>query len=151
MLIAWLLWLPALGSAELHHALVVSVDPDQHGIEVQDTINTVGDGAAGVEFALHPELTPELVGEGARLVELGRASSSDTGPAARRFRVELATGQQQFTLRYRGRIMHALRRQGEEYAVSAGCRSTADLRSGDPAPERLERHEPGGAERWRGR
>ena len=116
LLIAWPLWLPALGSAELHHALVVSVDPDQHGIEVQDTINTVGDGAAGVEFALHPELTPELVGEGARLVELGRASSSDTGLAARRFRVELATGQQQFTLRYRGRIMHALRRQGEEYA-----------------------------------
>jgi hypothetical protein len=116
LLIAWLLWLPALGSAELHHALVVSVNPDQHSIEVQDTIEIVGDELAGVEFALHPDLTPGLVGRGARLVELGRASSSDTGVTPRRFRVELATGQQKFTLRYRGPIMHALHQQGEDYA-----------------------------------
>jgi hypothetical protein len=116
LLIAWLLWLPTLSPAELHHALVVSANPDQHSIEAQDTITLGGDAAAAVEFALHPELTPELVGEGGRLVELGRATSSDTGPAPRRFRVELATGQQQFKLRYRGRIMHALHQQGEEYA-----------------------------------
>ncbi len=114
-LIAWLLWLPTLSLAELHHALVVSVNPDRHSIEAQDAITLGGDAAAGLEFALHPELTPELVGEGARLVELGREDSSDTDPAPRRFRVELATGQQQFQLRYRGRIMHALHQQGQEY------------------------------------
>jgi hypothetical protein len=116
LLVAWLLWLPVPGSAELHHALVVRVDPDQHSIEVRDTITPGGDGAAGVEFALHPDLTPDRVGGGAPLVELGRASSSDTGLAARRFRVELAPGQQQFTLRYRGRIVHTLRQHGGDYA-----------------------------------
>jgi hypothetical protein len=120
--IAWLLWLPALAAAAVHHDLVVSVAPDQHRLEVQDTISA---GAAGhLEFVLHPALDPQVTDPGARLVELsgppmgdgGRAETAELVP--RRYRVELAPGQDRFTLRYGGRIMHALQQHGGEYARS---------------------------------
>jgi len=119
--IAWLLWLPALAAAALHHDLVVNVDPDRHRIEVQDTISPGDDASGGLEFALHPQLEVQVTGAGARLVEL---AAPDAGAVAderadlvpRRYRVELAPGQTRFTLRYAGQIMHALRQQGEEYA-----------------------------------
>ena len=47
--IAWLVWLPALSVAALHHDLVVRVDPDQHRLEVQDTISA-GGAAGSLEF-----------------------------------------------------------------------------------------------------
>jgi hypothetical protein len=43
----------------------------------------------------------------------------------RRFRLELAPGLTQFTLRYRGQIMHALQQQGQEYA--RGFRETPGM------------------------
>ncbi len=121
--IGWLLWLPALAAAALHHDLVVSVDPDQHRIEVQDTISAGGAAIGRVQFALHPALEVEVTDAGARLVELSPAAR-DPGIAGsevlvpRRYRVEPAPGQQQLTLRYGGRILHALQQQGEEYARS---------------------------------
>jgi aminopeptidase N len=121
--IAWLLWLPALAAAALHHDLVVSVDPDQHRIEVQDTISVGDDAIRSVQFALHPALEVEVRDTGVRLVELsaaasGRATAEREVLVPRLYRVELARGQQRFTLRYAGRILHALQQQGEEYARS---------------------------------
>ena len=121
--IGWLLWWPALAAAALHHDLVVTVDPDQHRIEVQDTISAGGDAIGRLEFVLHPALAVEVMDAGARLVELSPAAR-DSGTAAsevlvpRRYRVEPAPGQQRVTLRYDGPIMHALQQQGEEYARS---------------------------------
>ena len=121
--IGWLLWWPALAAAALHHDLVVTVDPDQHRIEVQDTISAGGDAIGRLEFVLHPALAVEVMDAGARLVELSPAArDSDTAGSEvlvpRRYRVEPAPGQQRVTLRYDGPIMHALQQQGEEYARS---------------------------------
>ena len=121
-LLNWVLWLPALAGAALQHALVVSVDPDSHTIEVQDSITPGPDAPARLEFALHPGLEPQVSESGVRLVELSRQQPEQTVPGEgaalvpRYFRVELAPGVTRFTLRYRGQIMHALQQQGEEYA-----------------------------------
>ena len=121
--IGWLLWWPALSAAALHHDLVVSVDPDRHHLEVQDTLSAGGAAMGRVQFALHPALEVEVMDAGARLVELSPAAR-DPGPAGndvlvpRRYQVEPAPGQQRLTLRYSGPIMHALQQQGEEYARS---------------------------------
>lgn len=117
-----LVWLPAPAHATLQHMLAVSVDPDSHSIDVQDSI-TPGPGApARLEFALHPGLQPQVAEAGVQLVELSRQQAQAASPGEamalvpRRFRIELAPGLTHFTLRYRGQIMHALQQQGPEYA-----------------------------------
>jgi aminopeptidase N len=122
LLAAWLACLPVFAAADLHHALVVSVDVQQHSIEVRDTISVHGEPPPRLEFVLHPGLVPELVAGDARLVMLDRVDEPGSeaahaqGLEANRFRIELAEGSESFTLQYRGAIRHALRQQGEEYA-----------------------------------
>jgi aminopeptidase N len=115
--------------ADLHHALEVTLDPAENSLAVVDTITR--DGASGsLEFDLHPDLTPELLTEGARLepLETKAPPEPDAAGAAltpRHYRVLLPAGQERFVLRYRGRIRHALQPQGEEYA--RGFRETAGM------------------------
>jgi aminopeptidase N len=119
--LAWLLWLPALAAATLHHDLVVSVDPQRHLIEVQDTISAGGDPLEQVEFVLHSAMDVEVTGANARLVELTGPARERDAPGdleVRRYRLEALRGQQSVTLRYQGRILHELHQQGEEYARS---------------------------------
>jgi hypothetical protein len=131
--------LPLPAWADLHHALVVVVRPDQHVIEVIDTITRPATASATLEFELHPDLAPEIAGEGVRLEALA-APAADKQPASnmaaeaadvtpRHYRVLLPAGQDQFVLRYRGRIQHALRQQGEDYA--RGFRETAGMIDGE--------------------
>ncbi|MFQ5644418.1 MAG: M20/M25/M40 family metallo-hydrolase [Thiogranum sp.] len=123
-----LLWVPWAAAAPLHHDLDVVLHPDSHSIEIQDTITLPDDTTTSITFALHPALVPELSGTGATMSGLpagpgGRVPAlniSAAGPdiIPKRYRVELAAGSTGFTLRYKGRIRHALQQQGEEYARS---------------------------------
>ena len=93
LLAAWLLWLPLAAGAELHHALVVSIDPEGGRIEVEDTVSLGAGAPAEPVFALHPELAPELLGAAGRLIELPPQAGSPAAGGAlvpRRYRVELA-------------------------------------------------------------
>ena len=129
--LVWLLCLPLAARAELHHALKVRVSPEGHSLEVSDTITRSEGRSDALEFALHPELTPEVQTPGVRLSELPSRQSasnvaSDRGAVQpKRYRIELPSGQTRFTLSYRGRIRHALQQQGEEYA--RGFRETPGM------------------------
>jgi aminopeptidase N len=130
--------LPLPAWAELHHALQVHLRPREHAIEVVDTISRTGT-AATLDFDLHPDLAPEVLTDGARLVALAPQTPA-TSPASkpmqasaqvtpRRYRVVLPAGQNRFVLRYQGRIRHPLQVQGEEYA--RGFRETAGMIGGE--------------------
>ena len=121
-----LLWLPWVAAAQLHHALDVVLQPGTHSFQVMDTI-TLPEGSEGpLIFALHPGLQPEPMESDARLTELPsvgdrqprNAETEPSGLTPQRYRVDLPPGQRRFTLRYSGRILHGLQRQGEEYARS---------------------------------
>jgi Peptidase family M1 domain len=118
------LWLPLTAQAgqHLHHDLDVSLDPDSAGIAVRDTLTLPQGHAASLTFGLHPGLHIESVDDNAKLTELDSASADESDASEvltpRRYRVDLATGQNRFTLHYSGRIAHALQSRGEEYARS---------------------------------
>ena len=126
--IVWLLclfWLPLVATAQIHHSLDVSLQPDTAGIKVRDSVTLPEGHPSSLTFALHPALQPELLGDSARLVEL--APRTDNSPSAlnpsagispRYYRLDLAPGENSFTLHYSGNIAHTLQSQGEEYARS---------------------------------
>ena len=103
-------------AAQLHHDLVVSLDPDNSSIEVTDTI-TLPTGSNSLVFLLHPGLQPALLPGEAQLVRLPNPAAQESN-APERYRVTLPPGLNSFSLRYHGRIRHALQQQGEEYARS---------------------------------
>jgi Peptidase family M1 domain len=111
--LAGLLWLPWAVAAQLQHVLEVVLQPENHHLDVQDSI-TLPDGIeAPLTFTLHPGLQPEVLQPGVRLTALPPAAEQ-SGITAQRYRVELPPGQRQFTLHYQGSIQHGLHRQGEE-------------------------------------
>jgi len=126
--IVWLLcllWLPLVATAQIHHSLDVSLQPDTAGIKVRDSVTLPEGHPSSLTFALHPALQPELLSDSARLVEL--AQRTDNSPSAlnpsagispRHYRLDLAPGENSFTLHYSGNIAHTLQSQGEEYARS---------------------------------
>jgi len=115
-----LLWLPLVVTAQVHHSLDVSLQPDTAGIEVRDTVTLPQGHPSSLTFALHPALKPELLGDNARLVELAQRTgdSASAGISPRHYRLDLAPGEHSFTLHYSGNIAHPLQSQGEEYARS---------------------------------
>ncbi|MGD8311885.1 MAG: M20/M25/M40 family metallo-hydrolase [Gammaproteobacteria bacterium] len=125
-LLASLLWLPVMASAGLHHVLEASLSPAEGRLEVVDTISRSDGGAIRVlEFSLHSGLTPAAAEPGVRLQEIAGDTEGQppegnrprgTGPVPVRYRLELPDDRASVSLRYQGRIRHALRRQDEEYA-----------------------------------
>jgi hypothetical protein len=120
-----ILWLPWMAVAQVHHDLMVTLQPDTAGIEVRATITLQDTHPSSLTFALHPALEPQLQGDRARLIKLPQqidpgppALHPSTGISPRRYRVELVPGENSFTLHYTGSIAHALQSQGEEYARS---------------------------------
>jgi hypothetical protein len=124
----YLVWAPWTAAAPLHHDLDVVLHPDTHSIEIRDTITLPDDGTDSLIFALHPELLPELLstdadmtglpaGTGSHLPALN-ISADNSAIIPKRYRVKLASGTNRLTLRYKGKIRHALQQQGEEYARS---------------------------------
>jgi len=129
-----LLCLPLAANARLHHSLEATLGPGQHLIEVEDTISGFSPASRTIEFRLHPQLQPEILTAGVRLVELPggdgslpalNADAGHAGVSPRRYRAELPPGQQELTLRYRGPVRHDLAQQGEEYA--RGFRETPGM------------------------
>jgi len=112
-----LLWLPWAGAADIHHTLDVMLQPATAGIEVRDTITLPETQPSSLTFALHPALQPQLLSGNAQLVELPAVEPS-SGLSARRYRLDLASGERRFTLHYSGSIAHSLQSRGEEYARS---------------------------------
>jgi hypothetical protein len=120
--------LPLSLQAQLHHRLEVQLNPQQHSIVVIDNITRTDTITTHLEFQLHRDLNPELVGSVGRLEALPALTGEDLSTldlssrnaalVPRRYRVVLPAGQERFVLRYQGRIHHALRQQGEEYARS---------------------------------
>ena len=120
-----LFWLPRAAAAPVHHALDVTLQPDTAGIEVRVTVTLPDDHPSSLTFALHPALQPQLQDSKAQLVELPQGSDSgpsainqSTAAAVHRYRLDLAAGENSFTLHYTGSIAHALQSRGEEYARS---------------------------------
>ena len=120
-----MLWLPWVATAQVHHSLDVTLQPDTAGIEVRDTVTLPEGHPSSLTFTLHPALKPTLLSDNARLVELApRAGSSPpalnkpAGISPRHYRLELARGEHSFTLHYTGSIAHTLQSRGEEYARS---------------------------------
>ena len=121
VLLLCLAWVPCTAAALLHHDLKVILHPDNHSIEIQDTITLTGGTTDTLIFALHPELLPELLDPGAHLTALPALNSSadDLGIIPKHYRLTLAADANSFTLRYQGNIRHALQQQGEDYARSS--------------------------------
>ncbi len=119
-----LLWLSTHAGAAVHHALDVVVSTDRGHIAVTDTITVSAGKARKLDFLLHPGLTPEMLTRGVGLTPVGPAagtvapdaSTEAVSPGPQHYRVELPAGQTRFTLRYQGRIQHALQQAGAEYA-----------------------------------
>ncbi|MGB7930897.1 MAG: M20/M25/M40 family metallo-hydrolase [Gammaproteobacteria bacterium] len=127
----WLIFavfLPLSAWADLHHKLEVKLRPEEHAISVVDSITLDGTGGS-VEFELHPDMAPEVLTDGVRLEALEAnttpAPDAEGAVTARRYRVLLPVGQFRFTLRYQGRIRHALHPLGEDYA--RGFNETAGI------------------------
>ena len=123
--LACILWLPWAATAQVHHALDVTLQPDTAGIEVHVTVTLPDDHPPSLTFALHPALEPRLQGDQARLVELPQQTGSSppapqpsTGIPPRRYRLDLAPGENSFTLHYTGSIAHTRQSQDDEAARS---------------------------------
>ena len=137
LLLTGMLWLPLAVPASatvLQHALEVVIEPTEHRLEATDTITRSATGPATLVFALHPDLTPEVLSAGATLAEVPSDTTARqqagsggalTGLVPRHYRVELPPGEDRVTLRYQGRIRHALEPQGVEY--SRGFRETPGM------------------------
>ena len=109
-----LFWLPWAATAQVHHDLNVTLQPDVAGIEVHATITLPDTHPSSLIFALHPALEPQLQGDKAQLIELPQQTDNSqpalhpTAISPRRYRVNLAPGENSFTLHYTGSIAHAL-------------------------------------------
>ena len=117
-----ILWTSWAAAAPVHHALEVTLQPGTAGIEVRDTVTLPQGHPPSLTFSLHPALTPTLQGNNVRLIEPAQQADSKQQAAAgitpRRYRLDLAQGENTFTLHYTGSIAHALQSRGEEYARS---------------------------------
>ena len=118
----WPIW---AATAPVHHSLAVTLQTDTAGIEVRDTVTLPEDHPSSLTFTLHPALEPTLLSDNAWLIELPQRTDSSppalnqsAGISPRRYRLDLAPGENSFTLHYTGSIAHTLQSQGEEYARS---------------------------------
>ena len=118
-------WLPWVALAGLHHDLDVNLNPDNGSIEVRDTVTLPLGHPSSLTFSLHPALQIRRISDNAQLSEVTPDQSGKPGEsnlshnvAPRIYRVDLAAGQNLFTVHYSGAIEHALEDRGEEYARS---------------------------------
>jgi aminopeptidase N len=115
----------------VHHDLKVSLYPSDGRLEVLDQITIPerlsADGS--LSFILHSGLRPKSETEGLQISlesdakakqKFGKSrGSGESGEAPTEiYKIEGLSGQKTLTLRYGGRISHALEQQGEEYARS---------------------------------
>lgn len=101
-----------------HHALTVSIDPSEHRLTVEDEIRFDSALSGPMELELHGGLELRSLGEGSKLVSLGRAP--DAGPIElERYRVSVPAGTTELSLSYGGVIHHPLTEHGDNYGATS--------------------------------
>ncbi|HZR46379.1 MAG TPA: M1 family aminopeptidase, partial [Candidatus Manganitrophaceae bacterium] len=110
----------------IHHDLQVTLFPEIHRLEVEDTVTLSQPLLAeqgGIVFFLHGKLYPESMTPGVKLTEeKGRPTpllfDSDPSAAAlpvEQYRVALSGEVRTFKIKYSGRLDHSLEEGGEKY------------------------------------
>ena len=130
-----LLTQPAILHAQpvIHHEIKISLQPDQHQLEVEDSIRfsetDLRSVKGGLAFALHRGLQPVSLTPGVKIVQEKFVPPSialhirsdilldDTIPLDY-FTVTLPPGVNTYVVKYQGEINHPIRQHGEEYARS---------------------------------
>ncbi len=114
----------------IHHDMKVVIDPEEHWIDVEDTI-TLPDsflnvGGGEVHFIIHKGLQPVSLTEGATIVHYrDKAQPSQSEPNANsifqednkmleHYIVNLPADERSFTVKYKGEIYSPLQKQEEE-------------------------------------
>src|SRR5712691_2912662 len=106
----------------IRHALRVVVQPDQHVLQVTDTI-TLPEvlppaHAEPWHFALHAGLSPVVLTPGVQLVRQPQEDPAGSQPPLEHYAVKLPAGTRTFMLRYQGHVHHPLPQQRPEDAWS---------------------------------
>src|SRR5215831_4869635 len=120
LLLGLLLPGPGLAQQVIRHELYVVLQPDQHVLQVTDSITLPErpppSHAVAWYFALHAGLSPVVLTAG---VQLARQPQEDTPgsllhPPLERYAVKLPAGARTFALRYQGNVHHPVPQQRPE-------------------------------------
>jgi aminopeptidase N len=98
---------------EINHELKINIDPENHHLDVQDTITIHKSHAGELEFFLHGGLNPLSPTTGVRIVR----EKEETGEVpVEFFKVKLPLHLKTFVLKYSGNIYHPIESFGKEQA-----------------------------------
>src|SRR5262249_9233960 len=106
------LLLPGLVSAQqvIRHALHVVLQPDQHVLQVTDSITLPemlpSSHVESWHFALHAGLAPIALTPGVQLVRQPQEDAAGSQPPLERYAVKLPAGTRTFALHYQGHVHH---------------------------------------------
>jgi len=118
------LLLPVMGLAQpvIRHELHVVLQPDQHVLQVTDSITLPAIPsplhAEPWHFALHAGLSPVVLTPGVQLVRQPQEDTAGSQPPLEHYAVKLPAGMRTFMLRYQGNVHHPLPQQHPEDAWS---------------------------------
>jgi aminopeptidase N len=96
--------LPLLAADLPHHEIIVTLDPDGHAVNAEDTI-TLPSPVRDAVFLLHKGLSPSSPDKNVRVTRLG---SEKAAVPLERFSVSLPEERRIFTITYSGQIDHPL-------------------------------------------
>jgi len=111
-----------LEARPLHHEITATIDPLSHQIQVEDII-VIPEQAEDLkpktlEFSLHAGLNPFSTSPGVTIEPIKREDSNPSDIPLEHYRVKRAQGLTTFTLHYKGKIHHPLKKEGENYGRS---------------------------------
>jgi aminopeptidase N len=123
MLLALLSACSSAAMPQVHHTLQVSLEPDRHHLVVVDKVTLRQDHRSPLRFRLHAGLNPQVVEPGAELrpspvKKVASLLPQNPQVPLEQFLVSLPKGTNEFTLRYGGKIHHAISQLASSYARS---------------------------------
>lgn len=121
------LFLSAVNASPLliHHQLHVTLDPEQHSIEVIDQISLPSSVNNPIHFTLHPALKPTSLNNQLHIQEITPHFKSHL----KHYQLNLPSKTTKFSLTYKGKINQQLEGYGKEQA--RGFRSTSGIISSE--------------------
>jgi aminopeptidase N len=106
----------------IKHELEITLDPENHHLRVQDTVNIHKRHPGDLEFLLHGELNPSSPTPGVRIVR----EKKETGEVpVEFFKVKLPVHLRTIVIKYSGSIYHPIESFGKEQAQ--GLRTTPGI------------------------
>lgn len=105
----------------VEHQLNVRLNPESHGLTVEDRITLPANAQRELFFSLHAGLKPEIKEDKINLTLLTNPQQG----LQQHYKIELPAQLNSFTIRYAGKIYHPLESYGKEQA--RGFRSTPGL------------------------